>query len=141
MTLKIFDLTGRFFFSPQHGRLFFAIDWKKTNSCAETRKTLNFRVSTFSVPSGSRADLHARPEGPSLRMGWDGWDGWNIKSVLQISLYFVGIQNMYMSLVRTLVRDIGVQSVPLIENQIPTFWQKNEVFFCFGLSSQIKIIS
>ena len=23
--------------------------------------------------------------------GWDGWDGWGIKSVLQFSLYFVGI--------------------------------------------------
>ena len=30
-----------------------------------------------------------RPEGPNLRMGW--MDGWNIKSILQISLYFVGI--------------------------------------------------
>ena len=31
----------------------------------------------YSFPSGSRADLHTRPEGPSLRMGWDGmgWDG------------------------------------------------------------------
>ena len=49
-------------------------------------------VSSYSVPSGFRADLHARPEGPSL-MGWDGmdgmdgmgWMGWmgrNIKSVL-----------------------------------------------------------
>ena len=35
-------------------------------------------VSSYSVPSGFRADLHARPEGPSL-MGWDGmgWDGWD----------------------------------------------------------------
>ena len=71
---------------------FFAKNWKKTNLCAETRKTLNFRVSTFSVPSGSRADLHPRPEGPSLRM--DGM-GWNIKSVLQISLYFVSRKNMF----------------------------------------------
>ena len=32
-------------------------------------------ISSYSVPSGFRADLHARPEGPSL-MGWmDGWDG------------------------------------------------------------------
>ena len=35
------------------------------------------RVSSlYNVPSGSRADLHARPEGPSL-MGWDGWMGWD----------------------------------------------------------------
>ena len=26
-----------------------------------------------------------------LRMEWDGWMGWGIKSVLQFSLYFVGI--------------------------------------------------
>ena len=33
-------------------------------------------ISSYSVPSGFRADLHARPEGPSLRMdGWMGWDG------------------------------------------------------------------
>ena len=68
------------------------------NSYVETHKTLNFRVSTFSVPSGSKADLHARPEGPSL-MGWmDGWmDGMgrSIKWVLQFSSYFVGIQIMY----------------------------------------------
>ena len=25
---------------------------------------------------GSRADVHPRPEGPSLRMGWYGWMGW-----------------------------------------------------------------
>ena len=31
-------------------------------------------------PFGFKADLHARPEGPSLRMdgiGWDGMDGWD----------------------------------------------------------------
>ena len=44
-------------------------------------------VSSYSVPSGFRADLHARPEGPSLM----GWDGTVIKSVLQCSSYFVGI--------------------------------------------------
>ena len=56
----------------------------------ETHK-LNVRVSTFSFPSGSRADLHKRPGGPSLRMewmdgmGWDGWDG--ISKVSCIFLY------------------------------------------------------
>ena len=28
-------------------------------------------------------------------MGWDGWDGWNVKSVLKIYVYCVGIQKMY----------------------------------------------
>ena len=35
------------------------------------KKTLDGGVCSYSVPSGFREDLHARPEGPSL-MGWDG---------------------------------------------------------------------
>ena len=33
-----------------------------------------------------------RPEGPSLRVGWDGMGH---QSVLQFSSYFLGIYNMY----------------------------------------------
>ena len=44
------------------------------------------KISSYSVPSGFSA--HIRPEGPSLRMGWDGR---NIKNALQCSSYFVGI--------------------------------------------------
>ena len=66
MTLKIFDLKVRFLFSPPLGRPFFAKNSKNTNYWAETRKTLNCRVSTFSV-----YEL-------MYGMGWDGmgWDGW-----------------------------------------------------------------
>ena len=73
MTLKIFNLKVRFLITSALGRTFFAKNWRNTKSCAEAHKTLNFRVSTFSVPSGSRADLHPRPEGPSLRMDGMGW--------------------------------------------------------------------
>ena len=97
MTLKIFDLKVRFWITPALGRPFSAKNWKKTNLCAKTRKTLNFRVSTFSLPLGYRAYLHSRPEGPSLRMGWMDRMGRNIKSFLQISLYFVSIYKIYTS--------------------------------------------
>ena len=90
MTLKIFDPKVRFLIPPPNGWLFFAKNWKKTNSCVKAHKTLNYQVSTFSFPSGSRADLHPRPEGPSLRMdGMNGWMGRNIKSVLHICLYWL----------------------------------------------------
>ena len=77
MTLKIFGLKNSLFNFINTWEAFFCEILKKTNSCTKAHKTLNFRVSTFSVPSGSSADLHARPEGPSLRMddGWMGWDG------------------------------------------------------------------
>ena len=60
----------------------------------------NFRVSNFGVPSGSRADLHARPKGPSLRMdGWDGmgWDGWMNGTEYQKcpSIFFGYIEHVY----------------------------------------------
>ena len=43
-------------------------------------------------PSGVQKRFTQRgAPAPSLRMGWDGWMGRNIKSVLQFSLYFVGI--------------------------------------------------
>ena len=46
-------------------------------------------------PSGVQKRFTQRgAPAPSLRMGWMGWMGWmgrNIKSVLQFSLYFVGI--------------------------------------------------
>ena len=53
-------------------------------------------ASLYNVPSGSRADLHARPEGPSLmgrmgRVGRVGRMGRNIKSVLLKFSYFVRI--------------------------------------------------
>ena len=86
MTLKIFDLKVRFLISPTLGRPFFA---KNTNLLALTNLTSN----RYSVPSGSRADLHARPEGPSLRLdGWDGWDGWDgISKVSFKFLYTLGV--------------------------------------------------
>ena len=74
-----------------HLSYFFAKIWKKTISCAETRKTLNFRLTTFSIPSGFRADLHARLERLGLRM--DGMEG--ISKVSFISLYFVIIYQIY----------------------------------------------
>ena len=46
----------------------------------------NFTSNRYSVPSGSRADLHARPEGPSL-MGWDGMDGWD--GISKVSFNFL----------------------------------------------------
>ena len=47
---------------------------------------------------GPKKIYTASSEAASLRMGWDGWMGWmgrKIKSVLQFSSYFVGIQFMY----------------------------------------------
>lgn len=49
-------------------KAFFCKNWRRINSCAEARKTVNFEASTFSLPSGSRADLHARTEGPSFEI-------------------------------------------------------------------------
>ena len=70
---------------------------KKTKSGSGARKTLNFRVSTYSVPSGFRADLHDEARRAEFThgmngmfgMGWDGWTGY--QSVLRCSSYFVRI--------------------------------------------------
>ena len=58
-------------------------------------------ISTYSVPSGSRADLHdeARRAEFTDGMGWmDEMDARGIKSVLQFSSYFIGryIENVYL---------------------------------------------
>ena len=69
VTLNVFDLKVRFLIPPPLGRAFFA---NNTNLLALTIMTSNL----YSVPSGSRTDLHARLERPSLLMGYmDGMDG------------------------------------------------------------------
>ena len=68
---------------------------RKTKSCFGARKTLNFRVSTYSVPWGP-GQMYTRGtkgrvygwEGMG-RMRWDGWMKWNSYSFLQFSSYFV----------------------------------------------------
>ena len=83
MKLKIFDLKVRFLFSPPIGSPFFA----------NVKKMVQMNQYTYNVPSGSSGSAFTQ-RGPKGRVyGWDGWDGMgqNIKSVLQISLYFVGM--------------------------------------------------
>ena len=43
-----------------------------------------------------------------------------------------------MSLIRTLVRDFGVQSVPFLKNKFQLFGHKLRSFFCFGFSLKIS---
>ena len=62
VTLKIFDLKIRLFNFITRGRHFFA---KNANLLALTILTLN----PYRVHSGSKADLHTRPEGPSCTDG------------------------------------------------------------------------
>ena len=91
VTLKIFDLKVRFLFSQTLGRPFLRKIEKKTNSCVEAHKTLNFQESNFSVPSKSRANLHSRPEGPSLRMdGFDGMGYQKCPSIFDILCGYIG---------------------------------------------------
>ena len=83
-----------------------------TNFYGFVKKMVQKNQYTYNFPPGSSAPASTtRPEGPSLMGrvdGWTGWTGWTvIKSVLQISSYFVGIQIMYTS---TCIFD-GIQCV------------------------------
>ena len=114
------------------GGLFFA---KNNNLLALTYLATN----RYSVPSGSRADLHTRPEGPSLRMIWmDGWDGiskipfnflhtlWVYRKGIYLLIY------IYMTPGRSLVRKFRLKWSHLEPNFFTDFPNRRWIFLTFS---------
>ena len=85
--LFVFYWIYHFFWKSQNLFLPHKIE-KRRNSCAGARKMLNFRVSTYSVSSASRAELHDSARRAEFTVGIDGWDGWMV-GVSKVSFNFL----------------------------------------------------